>query len=295
MREPLTPQTDTAGSTNTGQQPAARRSPGQHRAPTRRRPVRWLVAGALVLILAGGAGTAASLSRGRSGRLADPAPTASPAASPADGQTASPADGLTASPAAGTADGTAGPATCRYQVVPGEVDPEGVSTPMPPSRADLSGPVRVMLRSKVGDVTLELDATAAPCTVNSFVNLARVGFYADSACHRLTTAALFVLQCGDPTGTGGGGPGYRFDNENLPVGVTPAYPRGTVAMANSGPDTNGSQFFLVYEESAIDPNYPVFGKITAGLDVLDRVAKDGAPGGDGPPNLEVIIDTVDVG
>jgi len=130
--------------------------------------------------------------------------------------------------------------------------------------------------------------------VNAFVSLAATGFFADSACHRLTTAAIFVLQCGDPTATGAGGPGYRFDDENLPVGVEPAYPRGTLAMANAGPDTNGSQFFMVYRDSAIDPNFPVFGRVVSGLDLIDTVAAGGAPNGDGTPNVELNLEKVEL-
>ena len=105
---------------------------------------------------------------------------------------------------------------------------------------------------------------------------------------------IFVLQCGDPTATGSGDPGYSFDDENLPApGGTP-YPRGTLAMANAGPDTNGSQFFVVYKDSPIDPNYPVFGKITGGLEIIDQVAAGGAPGNDGQPNQSLVIQAVQV-
>jgi peptidyl-prolyl cis-trans isomerase B (cyclophilin B) len=147
-----------------------------------------------------------------------------------------------------------------------------------------------------GRIGIDLAADAAPCTVNSFLTLARAGFFTGIQCHRLTTEGIYVLQCGDPTGTGAGGPGYRFDDENLPVGQQPAYPRGTVAMANGGPGTNGSQFFLVYRDSDIDPNYSVFGTVTTGLDVLEKVAAagtDDANGpGDGRPKREITISQV---
>jgi peptidyl-prolyl cis-trans isomerase B (cyclophilin B) len=129
--------------------------------------------------------------------------------------------------------------------------------------------------------------------VQSFLTLAAAGYFADSACHRITTALIFVVQCGDPTATGSGGPGYRFDDENLPAAT--GYARGTLAMANAGPNTNGAQFFLVYRDSPINPNYPVFGRVTGGLSILDAVAAGGAPNNDGPPNLELIIETVEVG
>jgi peptidyl-prolyl cis-trans isomerase B (cyclophilin B) len=138
--------------------------------------------------------------------------------------------------------------------------------------------------------------------VNSFVNLAQNAYFDNTDCHRLTTShALSVLQCGDPKGDGTGGPGYQFVNEyptdQYPPG-DPAlqqpvvYPRGTLAMANAGPGTNGSQFFLVYRDSLLPPNYTVFGKINeAGLAVLDKIASAGVSGGadDGQPATEVTI------
>src|SRR5947209_6377383 len=109
-----------------------------------------------------------------------------------------------------------------------------------------------------------LDTAAAPCTVNNFRSLIARHFYDNTPCHRLTTQGIYVLQCGDPSGKGTGGPGYTFADENLKGAK---YPRGTVAMANSGPGTNGSQFFLVYKDTQLDPNYTPFGTITKGLDI----------------------------
>ncbi|HWS94229.1 MAG TPA: peptidylprolyl isomerase, partial [Mycobacterium sp.] len=142
----------------------------------------------------------------------------------------------------------------------------------------------------------------APCTVNSFASLAQKGFFNDTPCHRLTTSpSLSVLQCGDPTGRGSGGPGYQFANEyptdqyppNDPKLQEPVlYPRGTLAMANAGPNTNGSQFFMVYKDSQLPPQYTVFGTIQGdGLATLDKIAKAGVAGGgeDGAPANEVTI------
>ncbi len=151
-----------------------------------------------------------------------------------------------------------------------------------------------------GALTVTLENAAAPCASASLASLASQGFYDDTPCHRLTTAGIFVLQCGDPTGTGTGGPGYQFAEENL-QGAT--YPRGTVAMAKgTAPGTSGSQFFLVYEDSPLPPQYTPFGRITGGLDVLDKVAAagvapgpDGAAKTDGPPKLAVQITTLQVG
>jgi peptidyl-prolyl cis-trans isomerase B (cyclophilin B) len=130
--------------------------------------------------------------------------------------------------------------------------------------------------------------------VGSFRSLATAGFFNDTPCHRLVVQPQFgVLQCGDPSGTGSGGPGYTFNDENL-TGAT--YPKGTVAMANSGPNTNGSQFFLVYTDTQLGPNYTPFGRITSGLDVLQKVAKGGVngTGGDGAPKIPVQLQKVTV-
>ncbi|MFF2629593.1 peptidylprolyl isomerase [Kitasatospora sp. CB02891] len=149
-------------------------------------------------------------------------------------------------------------------------------------------PYSATLRTTQGAITFKALTDKAPCTTFSFRFLAERGYYDRSHCHRLTTQRLYVLQCGDPTGTGSGGPGYSFPDENL-EGAT--YPAGTVAMANAGPDTNGSQFFIVWKDTKLRPNYTPFGQITGGLDVLQKIAAGGeddqnAPG-DGFPNLPV--------
>ncbi|WIM88534.1 peptidylprolyl isomerase [Candidatus Mycobacterium wuenschmannii] len=165
--------------------------------------------------------------------------------------------------------------------------------------------VSVSMVTSEGHIGLLLANNESPCTVNSFASLAQQKFFDDTKCHRLTTApSLGVLQCGDPSADGTGGPGYQFANEyptdQYPPG-DPAlqqpviYPRGTIAMANSGPNTNGSQFFLVYKDSQLPPNYTVFGKIQQdGLSTLDKIAKGGVAGGgsDGPPATEVTIKSV---
>jgi peptidyl-prolyl cis-trans isomerase B (cyclophilin B) len=162
--------------------------------------------------------------------------------------------------------------------------------------------VSVSMVTNQGNIGLLLANNESPCTVNNFASLAQQKFFDGTKCHRLTTSpSLGVLQCGDPTADGTGGPGYQFANE-YPTDQYPAgdpalqqpviYPRGTIAMANSGPDTNGSQFFLVYKDSQLPPNYTVFGKIQQdGLDTLDKIAKGGVAGGgeDGPPATEVTI------
>ncbi|MBA3266509.1 MAG: peptidylprolyl isomerase [Nocardioidaceae bacterium] len=156
-----------------------------------------------------------------------------------------------------------------------------------PEPASVEGKrVEAVLATNCGDVTVELYGDKAPQTVASFAFLAEEGYFDDSPCHRLTTENLFVLQCGDPTGTGQGGPGYVFGIENAPADG--AYPSGTLAMARtSDPNSNGSQFFIVYEDTQLpDPNgYSVFGEVTDGMDVVDFVAEQGVAGGagDGAP------------
>ena len=168
----------------------------------------------------------------------------------------------------------------------------------PAMTIDTAAAYTATLQTSCGDVTIALDAKDAPKTVNSFVFLAGQHYFDHTHCHRLTTAGLYVLQCGDPTGSGSGGPGYQFPDEYLndPVIKGGTYPAGTVAMANSGPNTNGSQFFLVYQDSPLPASYTPFGKITGGLDVVQHVAKDGVNGGgsDGAPNDTVYINSVPV-
>jgi peptidyl-prolyl cis-trans isomerase B (cyclophilin B) len=172
----------------------------------------------------------------------------------------------------------------------------------PPAGADVgaTGTVPVTLRTNAGAIPLALDRALAPCAVNSFVNLAQQGYFDNTTCHRLTTdPGLQVLQCGDPTGTGSGGPGYSFADEVFPE-LT--YGRGLLAMANSGPNTNGSQFFMVYGDGQLPPQYTVFGSISPeGLQVIDSIARRGHNGsfesqaGGGAPIDPVTIQAAAVG
>jgi peptidyl-prolyl cis-trans isomerase B (cyclophilin B) len=196
---------------------------------------------------------------------------------------------------------------CQYTETPDEPPARPVPLPPDPRHTPSRGTVDVDLRTNRGPIPLTLDRGRAPCTVQSFLHLVEHRFYDRTICHRLTAyPTLKVLQCGDPTGTGEGGPGYRFKDE-LPTDLPPAptdptgarriYARGTVAMANAGPDTNGSQFFLVYADSALRPNYSIFGTVDrAGLATLDRIAAGGVQpspddptGVDGPPALTTKI------
>ena len=140
-------------------------------------------------------------------------------------------------------------------------------------------------------------AAKAPCTTNSFRHLAEKKYFDGTSCHRLTTDGIFVLQCGDPTGTGSGGPGYEFGEENVPAEGSNNYPAGTVAMANAGPGTNGSQFFLVYQDTTLPAGYTIFGTFTTGLDVVQKVADAGVAdgSGDGTPKQTTTLTSVTIG
>ncbi len=171
---------------------------------------------------------------------------------------------------------------------------------LPPGDPEKDAPTEVTIATDRGDVKVSLDADKAPCTVNSFLSLAKQGFFENTKCHRLVIGGLNVLQCGDPTATGTGGPGYEFADELVPsdprlqpcLGQTdPAtgaevctYTSGTLAMANSGPDTNGSQFFLVFQDSPLPAAYTVFGRMSAaGVKVVQTIAAEGnAPDGVAP-------------
>ena len=155
----------------------------------------------------------------------------------------------------------------------------------------------------VGEATLELelDGVNAPQAVANFVSLSQSGFYEGVSCHRLVTDGIYVLQCGDPDGTGGGGPGYTFGPiENAPA--DDSYVTGSLAMARVGGDGSsmGSQFFIVYQDSRIPSDdaggYTIFGKITSGLDGLEPVISAGVEGGatDGPPALETLLSSIEL-
>lgn len=147
------------------------------------------------------------------------------------------------------------------------------------------------LKTNCGDITVELDGAKAPQTVSSFIFLAEKGFYDDVPCHRLVTTGIFVLQCGDPTGSGSGGPGYGFGLENAPKDGN--YPRGTLAMARTAdPDSNGSQFFMVYQDTQLPTDgggYSIFGRVTEGLDIVEAIAAQGNDSGGTAPAQPISI------
>ena len=216
---------------------------------------------------------------------------------------AAPSDAASATSAAQPAAG--GPGTCAY---PADGSAAKQNTPPPTEGVSSEGTVSVALATSAGPIGLTLNRAEAPCTVNSFVSLAGQGYFDGTGCHRLTTGeGLKVLQCGDPTGTGTGGPGYTIPDE-VPTTLAPSpsgagtvtYPRGSIAMAKTAqPNSGGSQFFLVYADSTLPPDYTVFGTIDdAGLATIDGVAAAGTDdsngAGDGKPKTPVEIQTVTV-
>jgi peptidyl-prolyl cis-trans isomerase B (cyclophilin B) len=214
--------------------------------------------------------------------------------SPATSSAASSADAGSGGGAQGSA--PAPDVTCDY---PADQVPAAKQNNPPPSKPTAGGQVTATVDTSLGTMTFTLDADKAPCTVNSFISLAQQNYFNGTHCHRLTTldtGGIAVLQCGDPTSTGSGGPGYTFADE---VDGSETYGPGVLAMANRGPDTNGSQFFIVYDDSPLDPAYTVFGHVDdAGVQAISDLAAEGVTddgSGMTAPKEEVDINTVSIG
>ena len=225
-----------------------------------------------------------------------------------------PAGAATAMPAnAGAAEPTAAPtaAAAATAAPAGDANAPATATPLPTAASSGGGtgpggvmqwrepPPRIIdpeaaytavINTTEGSITVELLTEDAPATVNNFVFLAREGFYDNVIFHRAIEG--FMIQGGDPTGTGAGGPGYRFDDEP----VQRPYTRGIMAMANAGPNTNGSQFFLMHADYPLPPNYTIFGQATSGLETIDAIATaPKKPGGEGSsPVSPAVIQSVEI-
>ncbi len=147
-----------------------------------------------------------------------------------------------------------------------------------------------------GDITVEAYGASAPIAVTTMLSLARNGYFNETLCHRLTTNETYLLHCGDPTATGMGQLSFEYDNENLPKSIENNYPAGTVGIWNSEVISNGSQFFIVYEDSSLPPSYTIWGKVTKGLDIVKAIAKDGVVNDktDGLPKRKIAIERVKV-
>ncbi|MEU5725358.1 peptidylprolyl isomerase [Micromonospora sp. NPDC047738] len=204
-----------------------------------------------------------------------------------------------------TAANTEGYAQCAYTEVPKDARSKQIKdVGLPANQQDNKGTQTMTIDTNQGAITAKIDRSKVPCTAGSFTHLASKGFFDNTKCHRLVTQGIQVLQCGDPSATGNGwretdgtgGPSYNLAEENLPTDKRPPYPEGVIAMANSGqPGSTGSQFFIVYGDSQLDPNYTVLGTITGGMDVVKQVAAAGDDGafaqqaGGGHPKKEVVI------
>jgi peptidyl-prolyl cis-trans isomerase B (cyclophilin B) len=199
-------------------------------------------------------------------------------------------------------------APCDWSVVPVAArakEMRDVGTP-PPLGEPRSGTVTMTLTTNRGVIKIEVDRAKTPCAAASFTYLAGLRFFDNTPCHRLVDRNLFALHCGDPAGDGWGGPTYRYADENVPTGRRPAYPKGTVALANGGDNTNQSQFYIVYAESDVSAQAPVLGHVTQGLEIIEELAKaghdgafeknsDGSPGpGGGRPKQPLTIQTLTV-
>jgi peptidyl-prolyl cis-trans isomerase B (cyclophilin B) len=210
---------------------------------------------------------------------------------------------------------------CAWTPIPASANVKDVGKP-PTTDIRKTGTSTMTITTNQGVIEAQLDRAGAPCTAASFAYLAGKKFFDNTKCHRLTTSGIYVLQCGDPSGTGSGGPAYKFPDEKMPTPAEPTpapsssaspspsssaspatnlYPAGTLAMANSGVDTNGSQFFIVYKDgSALEAKYTVFGKVTKGLDIVQKIAAGGvnptdpSNPGDGAPKTEVTIQSLTV-
>jgi peptidyl-prolyl cis-trans isomerase B (cyclophilin B) len=178
-----------------------------------------------------------------------------------------------------------------------EATPEAApAVDLPNAGITESNKATISFTTNQGEIVIETTPSLAPLTVNAIAALAQKNYFDNTICHRLTTEGIFVLQCGDPTGTGTGGPGFNIPDENLPEAVENNYPAGTVAMANAGPGTSGSQFFLVYQDTTLGPDYTIWGSITSGLDILQTIASAGVVdgGADGTPATGVTIESTKV-
>ena len=183
------------------------------------------------------------------------------------------------------------------QTTPQEPTPEAApAVELPNAGITESNKARISFTTNQGEIVIETTPSLAPLTVNAMAALAQKNYFDNTICHRLTTEGIFVLQCGDPTGTGTGGPGFNIPDENLPQPTENNYPAGTVAMANAGPGTSGSQFFLVYQDTTLGPDYTIWGSITSGLDILQTIASAGVVdgGADGAPLTGVTIESTKV-
>ena len=190
-------------------------------------------------------------------------------------------------------------ASAAVKCSPTNVQPRPVAKFTEPTTMLKPKTYRFVFNTNCGKIVVAADAKNAPITVRNLAFLARSKYFNNSLCHRLVTEGIYVLQCGDPSGSGKLGPGFQYQNENLPTSVAKnRYPAGTVAMANSGAGTNGSQFFFVYRDGTFDlpPQYTIWGRVISGLDILKAIAAKGTVTGetDEWPAQAVAVNSVTV-
>ena len=243
-----------------------------------------LVAGAIAWVVIGR--TSQTEEVAQASASPSPAISAPSETAPASAAPASDAPASSAAPS-GDPSGSTPVISCSE---PGTPRPDNLTYAQAPPAGDITS-ATITFDTNCGSIVIETLPEQAPLTVASEAFLASEGFYDQTSCHRLTTAGIFVLQCGDPKGNGTGGPGYSVPDENLPAEGQGNYPAGTVAMANAGPGTAGSQFFIVYQDTTLPAGYTIWGKVVQGLDIVQGIAAAGVEGGaqDGPPAQPVFI------
>jgi peptidyl-prolyl cis-trans isomerase B (cyclophilin B) len=256
-------------------------------AARRRRQRQAVIGSALAVVVVVGAAVwiVTSLHHGKPATGA--APDASAAASPS----------LPAAPA--------GTANCQWIPADPSTGAKIKDVGLPPTNVPAKGVETMTIDTNLGRITATVDVSKVPCTAAGLSYLAGRKFWDNTKCHRLTTANIKVLQCGDPTASGkgyrptdgSGGPSFSYAEENLPKGKTPTYPIGSIAMAKTqAPNSTGSQFFIVYGDTPLDASYTLLGTVTKGLDIVTAVARagtDNANGqGDGHPKKELDIKTL---
>jgi len=233
------------------------------------------------------------------GSVATPVASASPSLSalPSAGASSAASSAASASAAPSASAPSSNPSASAALAALNCTDPGTQRSDIPSfSAAPTTGTAKsITFTTNCGDIVIALDPKA-PKTVASMAFLAKSGFYDNTNCHRLTTQGIYVLQCGDPKGDGTGGPGYTVPDENLPAAADNNYPAGTVAMANAGPGTSGSQFFIVYDNTSLPGDYTIWGTVTSGLDMVKNVAAVGTKDGsaDGAPKQPVFIESATV-
>jgi peptidyl-prolyl cis-trans isomerase B (cyclophilin B) len=216
-------------------------------------------------------------------------------------------DDKTGTPAA---QGSAGPRPCEWIQLPADQRTKATKdVGLPPTTVPTTGTRTMTVDTNLGEIQARLDLSKVPCTAASFAHLGSKDFFNGSKCHRLVTEGLKVLQCGDPSAEGkgyretdgSGGPSYRFAEENLPTNSRPAYPEGVIAMAKTqAPSSTGSQFFIVFGDTELDPAYTVLGTVTKGMDIVKQVAAAGhdnafaQQAGGGHPKKEIVIEDLSV-